>query len=86
MCAAEEEEDAKTGELLSGFKVVNFENMEEEELERTEGMMGVWTISMWFLKGMNNERKSKLDTKDRQFKTPKSYLKSTYCNFHGLQS
>lgn len=35
---AEEEQDEKTGELLGGFKVVNFENMENEELERTEGI------------------------------------------------
>ena len=27
----------KTSELLGGFKVVNFENLEDEELERPEG-------------------------------------------------
>ena len=35
----EEEEHKNTSELLSGFKVVNFENMENEELERTEGKL-----------------------------------------------
>ena len=46
MCAAEEAEDEKTGDLLGGFKVVNFENMEEEELERTEGSCNsvVWAV------------------------------------------
>ena len=36
---AEEEDDVKNSELLGGFKVVNFENVEDEELERPEGAM-----------------------------------------------
>lgn len=41
---AEDAVEEKTGELLGGFKVVNFENLENEELERPEGsgMQKLW--------------------------------------------